>query len=78
MNLLSKPIKEISLVTSEGAATYFVGQDVNGSIVKSITVYSINFDGDPYEHYCGFNELGQLIFSINHNCPCLVKWDSES
>ena len=67
-------IQRIDIVTSAGAKTYTVGGDVNGNKIFKIKLAELYFTGDPFDHYCGYTESGEMIFSINCLTPCVVEY----
>lgn len=67
-------IHRISVVSAPGVSTYIVGCQANGGIVAEIKIHPIRFNGDPFQHYCGFDENGKLLFSIEPSAPCDVEY----
>lgn len=68
-------IKRIDVVTQAGAATYSIGDTINGYKVEKIRLDVLYFTGDPFDHYCGFDDVGNMVFSINCLCPCVVQYE---
>ena len=62
-------IKQISIVTQMGAKTYEIGQQLEGGTVSKIELGQLRFTGDPYSQYCGYDENGKLLFSVDPLCP---------
>lgn len=67
-------IRQLTLVTTQGVKTYAVGEHVNGRKINAITVASLYFTGDPFDHYCGYDKDGEMLFSVNCLCPCEVEY----
>ena len=68
-------IKQVTIVTQAGARSYTVGESVDGKIINSISKKSLYFTGDPFDHYIGNDQSGQMIFSINCLCPCEIIYN---
>ena len=62
-------IKSISIITAQGAKVYCVGDRLSGGVVAVIKLDEIRFTGDPYTHYCGYDENGKLLFNVEPSCP---------
>lgn len=67
-------ILRVDIVTTVGAKTYAVGDNLNGKTVAKIGVVSLHFQGDPFDHYIGYSKDGEMIFSINCLTPCVVEY----
>lgn len=61
-------IKRISIITAQGASTHEVGRDN----VDSIKKMPLTIDGDPIQHYCGFDSENNMLFSISAIAPCEI------
>jgi len=68
-------ILSITIVTQSGAKAYHVGDTaLNGKTIACIKQAELHFTGDPFDHYCGYDKVGEMIFSINCLCPCEVLY----
>lgn len=67
-------IYSVTVVTRIGVKEYFVGGKVGDATVSEIKVGNLNTNGDPFEHYCMFDEDGKLLASVNKLCPCDVVY----
>lgn len=67
-------INKIDIVTQSGASSYWVGKIIGNCEVSEIKRAAIKFTGDPFDHYCGYNKKGEMLFSINCLCPCVVEY----
>ena len=67
-------MKQITIVTTQGVSIYRVGQKMLGgeAIIERIEIKPLYFTGDPFDHYCGFDKDGNMLFSINCLVPCEV------
>ena len=62
------------MVTAIGAKTYTVGDSLQGGVVDVIKISDIFYQGDPYDHVCGFDSNGKLLFSVNCLAPCDIEY----
>ena len=62
-------IKQISIITQKGAKTYELGQKLEGGVVAEIELGTLQFTGDHYSQYIGFNENGKMLFTVDPLCP---------
>ena len=67
-------IKQISIITVPGAETYRVGQKLTGGVVSVIILDELRFTGDPFSQYCGFDDQGKLLFSVDPMCPHVCEY----
>ena len=67
-------IEQVTIVTAQGVKGYAVGQKVGLGIVDEIKIDQIRANGDPYQHYCGFDEKGKMLFSVNCLAPCDIEY----
>ena len=67
-------IQEITIVTAAGVKTHTIGSKVNGKIIHNIKRAPLYFQGDPFDHYCGYDETGDLLFSVYPLTPCEVVY----
>ena len=67
-------IKIINIVTAMGANTHEIGEVIGDAHVKEIRKEALYISGDPYDHYCGYDEGGKMLFSVNCLCPCEVYY----
>lgn len=67
-------IQQITIVSNQGVQTYELGNDLRGSTITKITISELWFRGEPYEHYCGYDSNGTILFSINCLVPCEVVY----
>lgn len=67
-------IGSLSIITTAGAKTYRVGDIHAGIEIMEIRIEALSFQGDPYDHYCGFGPQNQMLFSVNCLCPCEVAY----
>ena len=42
-------------------------------IVKIVKGF-IRINGDPEDHYLGYNDKGEVIFSVNCLIPCVITY----
>lgn len=70
-------ITQLTVVTQQGVKFYTVGHDLNGEKIHFIDKGYLYSTGDPYDHYLGLNEKGDLIFSVNCMCPCDIEYKSK-
>lgn len=59
-------IKQITVIMPNGIRQYEVGLKcpINNVIIHSIKITPLMFTGDPFDHYVGFSESGNILFSI--------------
>lgn len=76
MNIKSQ-IKQITLHSKYGLRQYDRGSKVplGEDIIDRIEVSEMYFNGDPFQHYCGYDKDGLLLFHINPLTPCEIIWD---
>jgi hypothetical protein len=67
-------IKDLNIITAQGAKSYYVGQSVNNEIVDKIEEGMLYFTGDPFSHYIGYNKDGKMLFSVNCLAPCEIEY----
>lgn len=67
-------ITELAVITQSGAKVYRVGDNVNGKIIETIRLNELHFQGNPFDHYCGYTKEGGMIFSVNCLAPCEVVY----
>tara|TARA_R110002126_G_C10163141_1_gene472997 strand:- start:111 stop:320 length:210 start_codon:yes stop_codon:yes gene_type:complete len=67
-------IREITIVNQQGTKNYRLGLELESGTIALIKVEYLTFTGDPFSHYCGYNEAGKLLFSIEPSCPCDVEY----
>ena len=67
-------IEKLTIVTAQGVKEYAVGKKVGLGIVEKIKIDQIRFTGDPFDHYCGFDEKGKMLFSVNCLVPCEIEY----
>jgi hypothetical protein len=67
-------IIRLSIVTAMGANTYEVGGYAGSKKIAEIKVVQIRSNGDQFEHYCGYDDKGQLLFTVDKLCPCDVLY----
>lgn len=67
-------IKELTIITAQGVKSYRLGEKVNGQTLTTIKIAQLYFTGDPFDHYCGYDENGKMIFSVNCLAPCEVVY----
>jgi hypothetical protein len=65
-------IQELTIITAQGVKTHTLGEVINGEILTTIKISELSFTGNPYQHYCGYNEAGKMLFSVNCDAPCEV------
>ena len=66
-------IREITIVCQQGTKNYQIGQELESGTVSEITIKPI-LNGIPAFHYCGFNDVGKLLFSVESSAPCDVEY----
>lgn len=62
-------IESVCIINTEGSKRFAVGADI-----KRIEMMALYFNGDPYDHYIGYNVDGEVVFSINCLIPCEVNY----
>ena len=62
-------IKQISIITQCGAKTYELGQELAGGVISKIELGHLQFSGDPFSQYIGYDENGKILFSVDPMCP---------
>jgi hypothetical protein len=67
-------IVELTIVTTAGVKTYMTGGMVREEEVWSIKKEPIYITGDPYDHYVGRNDEGEMLFSVNCLVPCDIEY----
>jgi hypothetical protein len=67
-------IKELTIITAQGVKSYQLGEKVNGQTLTTIKVTQLYFTGDPFDHYCGYDENGKMLFSVNCLALCEVVY----
>jgi len=67
-------MKEVTIITAQGVKSYRVGDKMFGTneVIAEIKKQGLYFTGDPFDHYCGFDKDGKMIFSVNCLAPCEV------
>jgi hypothetical protein len=71
---MEREIKQLSIVIIDGIRTYQINDEINGSKITKIVLGELYFNGDPFDHYIGYNEKGGMIFSVSCLCPCDVVY----
>ena len=67
-------IKSLTIVTAQGVKTYEIGQRLNCSTIIEIKKAFIYITGDPFNHYCGYDSKGKMLFSVNCLAPCDIEY----
>ena len=67
-------IRSISVVTQQKTYSYTVGGEHPAGTIAEIKIHPIYFSGDPFDHYCGFDENAKLLFSLEQSVPCDVEY----
>lgn len=67
-------IKSVHVITVQGVKSYNIGDKIDGKSIHTIEKRALHFQGDPYDHYIGISEDGQLLFSVNCLIPCDVTY----
>ena len=67
-------IEKLSVVTAMGSKCYSVGHEIGGKEIAKIELSYIRFTGDPYDHYCGYDDKGKMLFSVNCLVPCEIEY----
>lgn len=77
-------IYKVTVITSQSVNTFEIGGAIHvpnnkdGSFtekrIAAIKKVGIRITGDPFDHYCGFDDAGQMLFSINCLTPCEVLY----
>lgn len=67
-------MKELIIITVQGVKSYRVGDKMFGTndVIDVIKIHQLHFTGDPYDHYCGFDKNGKMLFSVNCLVPCEI------
>ena len=73
-NLDNKPIRELNVVTCAGVKTYRVGDKCGNKQIAEICKGILRVVGDPYDHYLGLDDAGELLFSVNCLAPCDIEY----
>ena len=70
----NKNIQQITVVTQPGPSYHEVGKrfSFTNNVIHKIVKPFILITGDPFSHYLGFDEKGNLLFSINCMIPCIL------
>jgi len=78
MNDLSKRIRKVTIPTNLGPCHYTVDEpspfSVSGAVVYAIDQGRLTINGDPIDHYLGYDDEDNIIFSINCMIPCTVEY----
>lgn len=67
-------ISQVTIVTAQGVKSYHVGDLVDRKKIHTIEQRPLYFQGDPFDHYVGLSEDGEMLFSVNCNIPCDVTY----
>jgi len=67
-------IEQITIVTFYYQKTYKVRTACGENIVDNISLQNVYVNGKPFEHYCGYDDNGKMLFTISCNVPCEVKY----
>ncbi len=77
-------IYKVTVITTQGVNTFEVGGTIHvpnnedGTFtdkhIATIKQVGLRITGDPYDHYCGFDNVGEMLFSINCLAPCEVLY----
>lgn len=67
-------IKQITIITNQGVKIHEVGNELDNNKIVEIKISDLWFRGEPYEHYCGYDSNGKMLFSINCLVPCEVVY----
>lgn len=67
-------MKKVTIITAQGVKSYEVGEHLRNGIIDVIKSSSLYFNGDPFDHYCGYDASGKMLFSINCLVPCEVEY----
>lgn len=69
-------MKRITIVTSQGVCIYEAGSKMplTDKVISVIKLTPLYFTGDPFDHYCGFAENGEMLFSVYPLTPCVVDY----
>lgn len=70
-------IYNITIVTAQGVKLYQIGEMVNGVRLHKIESGYLHFTGDPFDHYIGYAETGEILFTINCLVPCIVEFQNK-
>lgn len=74
INTQNRLIESIICVNQLGSNQYWIGKELPGGVIASIRLSNLVFTGDPYSHYCGFDESGKLLFSLEPSMPLQVEY----
>ncbi len=81
MSDTNKQINNITVITQPGPCFYTINarvpmirNETGLPLVKKIVKGYLSITGDPYDHYLGYSESGELLFSINCMVPCIVEY----
>lgn len=70
-------IHSIMIGWGEGASFFYVGGTVfnpDEQVIDQINLSQLHVNGDPFDHYCGYNADGKMIFSVNCLAHCTVVY----
>ena len=67
-------ILSITIVNIQGVKVYTVGETVNNKVIHKIGIAEMHFTGDPFDHYIGYDENSEIVFTINCLVPCVVEY----
>jgi hypothetical protein len=70
-------ITYLAIVTVSGVKTYTLGDMINGKALNKIRLAELHFTGDPFDHYCGYDKDGEMLFSVNCLVPCEVVYNTK-
>lgn len=67
-------ISQVTIITVQGVKSYNVGDNIGGRKIHTIEQKALYFQGDPFDHYVGYAETGDMLFSVNCTVPCDVTY----
>jgi hypothetical protein len=73
-------IYSVTIITAQGVNAFRVGGKVQtmddgeyiDNVISKIEKTGLRITGDPYDHYCGYDDKGKMLFSVNCLAPCEV------
>lgn len=67
-------IKSLTIVTAVGVKTFELTGMVGEKQIAAIAKEPLYITGDPYDHYIGRDDDGDMIFSVNCLAPCEIEY----
>ena len=66
----------VTVYNGEGQGDcFYIGKCINGMVIRRIRRVSEYINGDPFEHFVGYDEENDKVFAVNAYCHCLVEYN---